>query len=106
MGVYPPELICAERYPVAHKDHPQWQQLCMQARTALAARSVFVLPDFIRPPVLQQMRQEAVALAPLAHHMDVVSSLYPDQAGQDSHNGHPVRRLRFHTSSRSLACSR
>ncbi|MGE3536264.1 MAG: hypothetical protein AB7N91_02360 [Candidatus Tectimicrobiota bacterium] len=106
MAGYPVELLCAERYPVADKTHPAWQRLCAQARTALATESVFVLPEFVRPEALQQMRQEAQALAPLAHHMDVVSPLYPDLTVGDERTLHAVRRQRFHTSVRALAYTR
>ena len=106
MGVQPAELICSERYPVAHKEHPAWQRLCAQAHAALATESVVVLPDFVQPEALQQMRQEATALLPLAHHMDVVSSLYPEPTAQDGQEVHAVRRLRFHTSVRALAYSK
>ena len=64
MEVNPADLICTERYPVLATGHPAWQRLCAQAQAALAQQSVCVLPDFVRPAALWQMRHEAETLAP------------------------------------------
>ena len=106
MGVNPAHLICTERYPVGDKSHPAWQRLCAQAQTALAQHRVFVLPDFVLPETLQQMREEANALAPLAHHMDVVTPLYPERQEPDIRAYHPVRRARVRTSVRAVSYAR
>jgi hypothetical protein len=103
MEVNPANLIRTERYPVGDKDHPAWQRLCAQAQTALAQHSVFVLPDFVRPVTLQQIRKEANALAPLAHHMDVVTPLYPERQEPDIRAHHPVRHARVRTSVRAVS---
>ena len=68
MGVNPAHLICTARYPVENKSHPAVQRLCAEAQTALAQHSVFVLPDFVRPAALQQMREEAHGLIPKDDH--------------------------------------
>jgi hypothetical protein len=106
MGVHPADLICTERYPIADQRHVAFQRLCAQAQTELAQHSVCVLPDFVRPQALQQMRKEANALIPLAHHMDVVTSLYPECGEDDPLAAHPVRRARFRTSVRAIAYPR
>jgi hypothetical protein len=106
MGGNPAHLICTERYPVEDKDHPVVQRLCAQAQTALAQHSVFVLPDFVRPAALQQMREEANVLVPWAHHMDVVTPLYPEQQEHDVRAHHPVRRARVRTSVRAISYAR
>jgi hypothetical protein len=106
MGVNPATLICTERYPVGDKGHPAVQRLCTQAQTALAQHSVFVLPDFVRPETLQQMREEANALAPWAHHMDVVTPLYPERQEHEVRAHHPVRRARVRTSVRAISYAR
>jgi hypothetical protein len=106
MGVNPAHLICTDHYPVVDKGHPAFQRLCAQARTALAQHSVFVLPDFVLPETLQQMREEASALAPLAHHMDVMTSLYPERREPDIRAQHSVRRARVRTSVRAVSYAR
>lgn len=106
MGVNPAHLIRTDRYPVRDKGHPAWQGLCAQAQTALAQHSVFVLPDFVRSETLQQMREEANALAPLAHHMEVVTPLYPERQEHDIRAHHPVRRARVRTSVRAVSYAR
>jgi len=100
MGMHPADLICTERYPLLEPHQPGWRRLCAQAQAELAAQSVFVLPHFLRPEALHQMQREAQCLAPLAHHMDVVTSLYPEHQGQEPQ--HPVRRARFRTSVRAV----
>lgn len=106
MRIQPADCICTERYPMTDQSHATFQQLCAQAQAELAQHSVCVLPDFVRPEALQQMRQEANALIPLAHHMDVVTSLYPERGAEDPLAAHPVRRARFHTSVRAIAYPR
>src|SRR5207245_8150319 len=103
MRVNPADLICTERYPVLAQGQPAWQRLCAQAQTALAQQSVFVLPEFVRPEALRQMRKEAEALAPGAHHMDVVTTLYPERRAHAGLPEPPVRRVHFRTSVRAIA---
>lgn len=103
MGVHPAAVICTERYPVLAPGLPAWQRLCAQAQTALAQQSVVVLPAFVRPAALQQMRDEAMALAPQAHHMEVVTTLYPERQEHEGLPQHPVRRARFRTSVRTIS---
>ncbi len=106
MGVHPAECIDTERYPITDQNHATFQRLCAQAQAELAQHSVCVLPDFVRPEALQQMRAEANALVPLAHHMDVVTSLYPERGEDALLTAHPVRRARFRTSVRAIAYPR
>lgn len=103
MGLHVAELICTERYPILAEGQPAWQQLCAQAQTALAAHSVFELPGFIRPAALQQMRDEARALVPYAHHMEMVTSLYPERQAPATLPLHPVWHARVRTSVRAVA---
>lgn len=106
MGENLANLICTDRYPVEDKGHLALPRLCAQAQTALVQHSVFVLPNFVRPEPLQQMREEANALAPLAHHMDVVTPLYPERQEHDVRTPHPVRHAHVRTSVRAISYAR
>ncbi|ETW93969.1 MAG: hypothetical protein ETSY1_36890 [Candidatus Entotheonella factor] len=105
MEAMPDDLICLDRYPVNAPRSPEFQRLCEWAQAELDQRSVVVLPDFLQPHALQRMRQEALELFPLAHHMDGVATLYPEHKEDTTLPLDHIRRRRFHTSLHAIAYS-
>lgn len=103
MEVKPADLLCLERYPVCDLGNAEFDRLCAQARVALDQHSVLVLPGFLQPLALDDMRKEAVELIPLAHHMDGSATIYPEREQDISLPANHVRRTRFHTSVRAIS---
>ncbi|MFN8051147.1 MAG: hypothetical protein U0Q22_06930 [Acidimicrobiales bacterium] len=84
----PASLVDTDRYPLDEPD--AW---IAEARAALAADGVAILPGFIRPEAVAAMCAEADRLAPVGHHSLVQGTPYLGLPDESFPEGHPRRAL-------------
>jgi hypothetical protein len=70
------DLIDLARYPIDGLESPQGQRLLADCRRRFDADGALTLPGFVRPEAVAAMRDEALALAPLAHYGDKRHNVY------------------------------
>ena len=56
------------QYPIDTPENPETQRLIQECRSALSAKGMCILPDFVSATTLDRMQQEAKTLSPDAHH--------------------------------------
>ena len=56
------------QYPIDTPENPETQRLIQECRSALSAKGMCILPDFVSATTLDRMQQEAKSLSPDAHH--------------------------------------
>lgn len=81
------------RYPLSEPTGAGWQNVVSRTRQELQHSGCCVLPDFIRPTLLDAVQQECAELAPLAYYdVEVVNAynLAPDSSLPDGHPGRIV----------------
>lgn len=99
MAVASPELLIrTDLYPVSDVNSAVYQRLHHLAQSALDKHGVFVLQDFFTDQALAEIRQEAIDLAPQAHHMNRAASPYPYLPENDDFPEDHPRRTRLPTS--------
>ena len=87
-------LIDRARYPIDDLGSPAAAALIAECRRQLAATGACLLPDFLRPEVLDAMAAEAASLASLAHRTPGSrSTAYLEAPDESFPQGHPKRRM-------------
>ena len=85
------DLVDTDRYPLSSPDGPGWSSAVALARQQLAERGCCVLPGFLRPSVVERLRQECAAVAPSAHFDVETVNVYNTTPDPSLPEGHPVR---------------
>ena len=87
------DLFDTIRYPLKARGSEAYKALIAEARADLEARNCAQLPGFIRPDTLQQMQQEASALADKATYTEKWLNPYFSTPPDDVPADHPLKRL-------------
>ncbi|GGQ07656.1 hypothetical protein GCM10010187_24570 [Actinomadura coerulea] len=82
-------VVDTERYPLAAPGGAGWDVLVSQTRAELAKTGCCVLPDFIRPALLDALRAECEAIAPHAHYDVETVNAYNIDVSTPLPEGHP-----------------
>lgn len=61
-------VVDTDRYPLADPASARWREVVARTRRELDADGCCVLPDFIRPSLREDLRQECASVAPLAYY--------------------------------------
>ena len=85
------DLVDTDRYPLASPDSDAWTAAVARARHELDRRGCCVLPGFLRPSVVDVLREECAAMAPAAHHDVETVNVYNTTPDPSLPVGHPVR---------------
>jgi hypothetical protein len=83
-------VVNTARYPLPEPAGADWQEVVSRTRQELQRSGCCVLPDFIRPTLLDAVRQECAELAPSAYYdVEVVNAynIAPDSPLPDDHPG-------------------
>ncbi|MBW1599938.1 arpA protein [Streptomyces sp. JJ38] len=80
------------RYPLAELDGPTGAAVVARARRDLDTLGCTVLPDFVRPGLLDALRRECAAIAPQAHYDVETVNVYNIPVDSELPEGHPGRR--------------
>ncbi|OLF08227.1 HalD/BesD family halogenase [Actinophytocola xanthii] len=87
------EVVDTERYPIGHPGGPGWREVVAHTRAELEAVGCCVLPDFVRPDLREELRDECARIAPLAHtHVERVNA-YNIALDTPLPERHPARRV-------------
>lgn len=86
------DIVDLERYPIADASATRYESLASRCRTELADSGVSILEGFLHPPAVQQLVDEAVALAPQGHPSDVPGTPYLEIPSDDWPADHPRKR--------------
>ncbi len=85
------DLVDTARYPVASPGSPAWTGAVDRARRELRERGCSVLPGFLRPSVVDHVRDECASVAPSAHYDVETVNVYNTAQDPSLPEGHPVR---------------
>ncbi|WP_433477556.1 HalD/BesD family halogenase [Spirillospora sp. CA-142024] len=85
------QVVDTERYPLAAPDGAGWESVVSRTRAELAKTGCCVLPDFIRPALLDALRTECGAIAPHAHYDVETVNAYNIDVRTPLPEGHPGR---------------
>lgn len=72
----PADLVDLARYPIDRLNSAPGRALLAESRRAFGGDGALVLPCFVRPEAIAAIRDEALALAPLAHHGEKRHNVY------------------------------
>ena len=84
-------LVDTDRYPLWSPGSRGWTAAVGRARQELGSVGCCVLPGFLRPPVLDALREECAAVAPAAHYDVETVNVYNTTPDTSLPEGHPVR---------------
>ncbi|HEY8545199.1 MAG TPA: hypothetical protein VIL36_09130 [Acidimicrobiales bacterium] len=84
-------LVDTGRYPLTAPGSPAWSRLVDRARHDLGRDGCCVLPGFVPPSRLEDLRREGVAVAPHAHTRVEVVNAYNIAPGTPLPDDHPGR---------------
>ena len=85
------DLVDTDRYPLSSPEGPEWSRAVDRARSELRERGCCVLPGFLRPAVVDVLREECGAVAPSAHFDVETVNVYNTTPDPSLPEGHPVR---------------
>jgi hypothetical protein len=85
------DVVNTARYPLSAPESAGWLNVVRRARDELRVRGCMVLTDFIRPELVDTLRQECAAVAPLAHYDVEVVNAYNIDVNTPLPAGHPGR---------------
>ena len=85
------DLVDTARYPLSSPGSDGWTRAVDRARAELADRGCSVLPGFLRPEVVDAVREECATVAPLAHFDVETVNVYNTTPDPSLPDGHPVR---------------
>ena len=85
------DLVDTDRYPLSSPGSSGWDTAVARARQELEARGCCVLPGFLRPSVLDALREECASVAPAAHYDVETVNVYNTTPDPSLPEGHPVR---------------
>ena len=85
------DLVDTARYPLSSPGSPAWTAAVAAAREELHDRGCSVLPGFLRPDVVDLLREECAAVAPSAHYDVETVNVYNTTPDPSLPAGHPVR---------------
>ena len=85
------DLVDTTRYPLSAPGSREWVHEVGRARQELRERGCCVLPEFLRPSVVERLRQECAAVAPAAHYDVETVNAYNTTPDPSLPEGHPVR---------------
>lgn len=85
------DLVDTERYPLSSPGSPEWTSAVDRARQELRQHGCCVLPGFLRSSLVDVVRQECAAVAPLAHYDVETVNVYNTTPDPSLPEGHPVR---------------
>lgn len=86
-------LFDTDRYPIATRGSPAYEQLVASTKADLAERNCAQLVDFIRPNILTNMQREAAALEGSATFTEKWLNPYFSTPPEDVENDHPLKRV-------------
>ncbi|WP_405661697.1 arpA protein [Streptomyces sp. NBC_01166] len=86
------QVVDTDHYPLSEPGSPQARAVVARARRELAEAGCTVLPDFVRPPLQEVLRQECAALAPHAYFDVETVNVYNIDVDEDLPEHHPARR--------------
>jgi hypothetical protein len=84
-------VVDTDRYPLSDPGGPAWRDIVARTRATLAELGCCVLPDFIRPGLLDALEHECARIAPLAHTKVERVNAYNIALDTPLPDGHPVR---------------
>jgi hypothetical protein len=85
------DLVDTARYPLSSPGSPEWTSVVGRARQELSEHGCCVLPGFLRPSVVDVLREECAAVAPSAHYDVETVNVYNTTPDPSLPEGHPVR---------------
>jgi hypothetical protein len=85
------DLVDTSRYPLSSPGSAGWTSAVDGARQELGERGCCVLPGFLRPSVVEVLREECAAVAPAAHFDVETVNVYNTTPDPSLPQGHPVR---------------
>jgi hypothetical protein len=85
------DLVDTARYPLSSPGSAVWTSAVDGARQELRERGCCVLPGFLRPSVVEVLREECAAVAPSAHFDVETVNVYNTTPDPSLPQGHPVR---------------
>jgi hypothetical protein len=87
-------IVDLERYPVDRPGDPRYRELLEQGRRALAERSLFTMPGFVRRDMIAPMARELAELEPRSARFERARNAY-DYASPESDwpESHPRSRM-------------
>ena len=85
------DLVDTVRYPLRSPGSPGWTAAVAGAREELRERGCSVLPGFLRPAVVDLLREECASVAPSAHYDVETVNVYNTTPDPSLPAGHPVR---------------
>ncbi|MFH8572286.1 arpA protein [Streptomyces sp. NPDC017993] len=86
------QLVDTARYPLSELESAEARAVVTRARRELETLGCTVLPDFIRPSLLDVLRQECADIAPRAHFDVETVNVYNIPVDADLPADHPGRR--------------
>jgi hypothetical protein len=86
------QLVDTARYPLSEPESAEARAVVTRARRELETVGCTVLPDFIRPSLLDALRQECADIAPRAHFDVETVNVYNIPVDADLPADHPGRR--------------
>jgi alkylated DNA repair dioxygenase AlkB len=89
----PSLLIDTELYPIVDLNSEAARELIRKCRTELQNTGVCMLPDFLRPAVIQRLVEETREVAPSAYHSDNYHNVYLEEDSEDLPPSHARRML-------------
>jgi hypothetical protein len=93
VGPTPQDLIDLARYPIDRLASPAGRQLVAECRRRFGGDGALVLSGFVRTDAIARMRDEALALAPLAHPGEKRHNVYLIDADPQFPGEHPRNRI-------------
>jgi hypothetical protein len=84
-------LVDTDRYPLTEPDGPGRRAAVDAVRADLAGAGCSVLTDFLRPDVLDRLREQGDRVAPLAHYATAVVNAYNTDPDDTLPADHPAR---------------
>lgn len=90
-------LVDLQQYPIDRQESGAYRHAVEQVRTQLRQDGCALLSRFIRDDVVETLRQESEALAPLAYYSDNNVNPYVTQDDPSLPEDHPVRCFQHYT---------
>ena len=89
----PLQIVDLDHYPIDQPDEPACQALITSCRRDIETQALCMLPDFIRPDVLEALQVESQALAPKACRLDNLRTPYGWMCNAGFKPDHPRSQL-------------
>jgi hypothetical protein len=86
------QVVDTARYPLSEPGSAEGRAVVARARRELSDVGCTVLPDFLRPPFRDVLRDEGAAIAPRAHYDVETVNVYNIAVDSDLPAGHPGHR--------------